>query len=189
MLFNLCSPREWMTSQPPFQNLYHLRHAAHEKPCYVCMKGTTIVLITPDSKDWFYACKGHLVDRNFALPVVDREEEERIAKEKEIARVKIEWEEKKAKKAKTKVEKSKDTAENSLNKSDSEEKTEGRLGGKLDETPAEDKPKENRIYILNREVYGMRTNRIRQAQNAKKVHEAYKSLDSLPSAPKHKPGE
>jgi len=174
-----------MASQPPFKNRYHLRHTAQEKPCYICMKGTRVVLITPDSKDWFYACKGHLTDRNFASPVVDTEEEARIAKEKEIAKIKKEWEEKQATKAKAKAETSQGTAQDSTNKNNSEEKVEE----KCDEMSKEDKIKEHRVYILHREVYGMRTNRIKQAQHARKVQEAYKSLNSLPSAPKHKPGE
>ncbi|KAI9867292.1 MAG: hypothetical protein M1813_009570 [Trichoglossum hirsutum] len=87
-----------------FANIYHLRRVAEAsaKPCEICFKPTTAVLITADNKtDFFYVCLGHLKDKGFASPIID--EKEAAAKKKEeleqeVERVKKEFEEKQKKK-------------------------------------------------------------------------------------------
>ncbi|ODQ82985.1 hypothetical protein BABINDRAFT_5863 [Babjeviella inositovora NRRL Y-12698] len=61
-------------SQPqqtlPFPNSYQLKQvaAADAKSCFICYKFTPVVLITTagGTPDFFYACKTHLSDTNFA---------------------------------------------------------------------------------------------------------------------------
>ncbi|KAL8770341.1 MAG: hypothetical protein Q9209_003977 [Squamulea sp. 1 TL-2023] len=101
-------------------NIWHLRRVAETsaKPCHICYKSTTSVLITPDQKDHFYVCPGHLKDRGFCTPIID--EIEAAAKKKqeeldhEIERIKAEYAEKlkkrkKSKESSTKEKKGKDT--------------------------------------------------------------------------------
>ncbi|KAL8785338.1 MAG: hypothetical protein Q9213_003403 [Squamulea squamosa] len=90
------------------QNIWHLRKVAEAsaKPCHICYKSTTSVLITPDQKDHFYICPGHLKDRGFCTPIVG--EAEAVAKKKqeeldrEIELIKAEYAEKLKKRAKSK---------------------------------------------------------------------------------------
>lgn len=52
----------------PFPNIYSLKHVGKEdcKSCIVCYKLSDCVLISLNSKDWFYICAQHLSDKNFA---------------------------------------------------------------------------------------------------------------------------
>ena len=98
-------------------NVWHLRKVAEAsaKPCDICYKPTTGVLITPDNKvgesrlslatsrltilqDYFYICQGHLKDRGFASPIVDEADAAAKKKKEELDReielVKQEYEEK-----------------------------------------------------------------------------------------------
>ncbi|KAL9121965.1 MAG: hypothetical protein Q9187_001477 [Circinaria calcarea] len=98
-------------------NVWYLRAVADtsSKPCYICYKPTTGVLITPDNKDHFYICRGHLKDRGFCSAIVD--EAETAAKKKkeemdrEIELVKREYEEKLKKRKKARDDKKDDKAE------------------------------------------------------------------------------
>ncbi|MCJ1392230.1 hypothetical protein MMC18_005097 [Xylographa bjoerkii] len=85
-------------------NIWHLRTVAESssKPCYVCYKPTVSVLITPDNKDFFYACRGHLKDRGFCSPVIDEAAKKKEELDREIELVKKDYEEKLAKKKKAK---------------------------------------------------------------------------------------
>lgn len=95
------------------KNIYHRRLVAPaaSKPCFICHKPTPVVLITPDARDFFYACGGHLEDRGFASPTTSdgnvnvgggdgdgQKQKEKQGKsaelEREIERVKKEWAEK-----------------------------------------------------------------------------------------------
>ena len=96
------------------ENIWHHRRVAETaaKGCMICYKPSAGVLITPDSKDFFYICPSHLKDRNFALPtddeakaIADRKKKEEL--DREIEAVKKEYEEK-MKKKQQKKDKSKD---------------------------------------------------------------------------------
>ncbi|MCJ1310249.1 hypothetical protein MMC25_003911 [Agyrium rufum] len=95
-------------------NVYHLRTVAEtsSKACYICYKPTTAVMVTPDSKDFFYICRGHLLDRGFCSPIIDEAEaaakKKQAELEKEIELVKKEYEEKLKRKKKGKEDKKKD---------------------------------------------------------------------------------
>ncbi|KAL9073242.1 MAG: hypothetical protein Q9161_003074 [Pseudevernia consocians] len=106
-------------------NKWYLRRVAEAsaKPCDICYKPTTSVLITPDNKDYFYVCPGHLKDRGFCTPIID--EAEAAAKKKkedmdrEIELIKKEYEDKmKKKKGKDKKETDKDGEDNKKGKND-----------------------------------------------------------------------
>ncbi|KAI0604044.1 DUF1742-domain-containing protein, partial [Pyrenophora tritici-repentis] len=64
------------------ENIWHHRRVAENasKACWICYKPTTSVLITPNNKDFFYICAGHLSDRGFCLPEAD--EAKRVEEEK-----------------------------------------------------------------------------------------------------------
>ncbi len=126
-------------------NVWHLRKVADasSKPCDICYKPTTGVLITPDNKvrpaesalrstnplqDYFYVCPGHLKDKGLATPIID--EAEAAAKKKkeemdlEIEIIKKEYEEKmKSKsKGKGKEDKSKNNGKDDTSKDHDDDK-------------------------------------------------------------------
>lgn len=126
-------------------NVWHLRKVADasSRPCDICYKPTTGVLITPDNKvrsaesthystnrlqDYFYVCPGHLKDKGLATPIIN-EAEAAAKKEKEemdleIEIVKKEYEEKmKSKsKGKGKKDKDKDTGKDDASKGEDDDK-------------------------------------------------------------------
>lgn len=95
-----------------FPNEYTHRKVAETsaKSCEICYKPSSSVLITSDSKDWFYVCPSHLKDTGFCTPKIDHaaiEARKKKELEDEIERVKKEYEEKQKKK-KEKAEKKED---------------------------------------------------------------------------------
>lgn len=84
-------------------------------------------------QDFFYICASHLADRGFASPIIDAEAEatrlKKEAMDREIAKVKAEYEEKqKKKKAKKKEKDEKDEG----NKDDEDEKErDEKVGGSV----------------------------------------------------------
>lgn len=112
------------------ENLWHLRRVAENasKACWICYKSTTSVLITPNNKDFFYICPGHLVDKGFCQPDADEAAAVEAKKKKdeldaEIEKVKKEYDEKqKLKREKRKAkDKEKDKAKEKEAKSKDEE--------------------------------------------------------------------
>lgn len=125
-------------------NIWHLRKVAEAsaKPCDICYKSTTSVLITPDNQvasartvifcwsglalkstqDHFYVCQGHVKDRGFCSPIV-KEAEAAARKKKEmdheIERIQKEYEEKMKKKRKSK---DRDNIEKETGKDEKKEK-------------------------------------------------------------------
>ncbi|ORY83050.1 AAA-ATPase Vps4-associated protein 1-domain-containing protein [Protomyces lactucae-debilis] len=87
----------------PHINHYRLRRVASsaEKSCSICYKPTDCVLISTDSKDWFYVCQSHLV-AGFATPIAApaavAKPDDKAKLEAEIAKVKKEYEAKEAQK-------------------------------------------------------------------------------------------
>ncbi|MCJ1292689.1 hypothetical protein MMC34_004242 [Xylographa carneopallida] len=172
-------------------NIWHLRTVAESssKPCYVCYKPTLSVLITPDNKDFFYACRGHLKDRGFCSPVVDEAAKKKEELDREIELVKKEYEEKLAKKKKTKDKKE-------LKEEDQEEKMKEDAAQKEAEKEKDEKIKAisnkktpsviddiPRIYTLHKNFFQMRLDRIRNAEISKRNRERLKNPTAFPSVP------
>jgi hypothetical protein len=107
------------------ENLWHLRRVAENasKACWICYKSTTSVLITPNNKDFFYICPGHLVDKGFCQPDAVEAKKKKDELDAEIEKVKKEYDEKqKLKREKRKAkDKEKDKAEEKEAKSKDEE--------------------------------------------------------------------
>ncbi|KAL6714873.1 hypothetical protein ACLMJK_007133 [Lecanora helva] len=85
-------------------NVWHHRKVAEAsaKPCDICYKPTTSVFITPDNRDHFYVCPGHMKDKGFCTPIVDEAEVAAKKKKEELDReiklVQAEYEDKMKKK-------------------------------------------------------------------------------------------
>lgn len=56
---------------PPFPNNYILRQVslADSKPCMICFKPSSTVLVSENQHDFFYVCPSHLLDDQFATPI------------------------------------------------------------------------------------------------------------------------
>ncbi|CCU82165.1 unnamed protein product [Blumeria hordei] len=85
-----------------FPNIYtHRKVADHgAKPCDVCFKACTSVLVASGQKDFFFTCPAHLKDKAFCSPIIDNNavaaQEKKIIDD-EIVRLKTEYEDKKNK--------------------------------------------------------------------------------------------
>ncbi|EOD50106.1 hypothetical protein UCRNP2_3139 [Neofusicoccum parvum UCRNP2] len=97
------------------QNVWHHRRVAdaQAKACWICFKPSSSVLITPDSKDFFYICIGHLKDRGFCEPDADEaaaaaEKQKKEEMDREVQKIKDEYEEKQRRKKERRKAKEKD---------------------------------------------------------------------------------
>ncbi|KAL5120515.1 hypothetical protein ACEQ8H_001533 [Pleosporales sp. CAS-2024a] len=184
------------------ENTWHLRKVADNasKACWICYKPTTSVLITPNNKDFFYICPGHVSDRGFCQP--DAEEAAAIeAKKKkdeldaEIEKVKKEYEEKQRLKHEKK--KGKDADKDKAKDKEAQRKDEEE--DKQDEKAKDDKINElskskeqsqaqgPRIYHLHKSFYQMRLDKLRNAEIAKRNRERLNNPANFPSVPKGDP--
>ncbi|OBA19510.1 DUF1742-domain-containing protein [Metschnikowia bicuspidata var. bicuspidata NRRL YB-4993] len=59
-------------SAPPFPNEYRCRLVADSdsKPCTICFKPTSTVLLASNKADHFYVCPMHMKDKSFASPII-----------------------------------------------------------------------------------------------------------------------
>jgi len=169
-------------AQTQVENLYHHRRVAETgaKSCFICYKPSSSVLITPDSRDYFYICASHLKDRNFALPDADEVKslEERRKKEeldREVEAVKREFEEKMRKKREKRRGKS--------GKSGDEEKKDGKQADKdkkeeEQSDEKDEKEKEEKIKALtekktsegSKDAEGPRIFRLQKYVNTSPAH-------------------
>lgn len=155
-------------------------------------------MITPDNKDFFYICSGHLGDRNFATPDADelaavekRRKEEEMLKEVEL--VKKEFEDKQKKKAQKRKEKDKkkdkkEEKEEKQKEKEEDDKDEKDKDDRLKTlaTKQEDAAKDEgpRIFSLQKNFYQMRIDRIRNAELAKRNRDRLSNPSSFPAVPK-----
>lgn len=173
-------------TQTQLQNLYHRRLVAPAaaKPCFICHKPSTTVLITPDNRDFFFACIGHLKDRGFASPAEETKKEDAGKTkgegwlEKEVENVKREYEDKmkrrKEKKSarekdreKEKVEQDKKDEEDKKDEKDRDDKIKSLESQAAKTSASTDKEKERsepaldetpRIFTLHKYVVRLRHN-------------------------------
>ncbi|MCJ1324478.1 hypothetical protein MMC10_001140 [Thelotrema lepadinum] len=181
-------------------NVWHLRTVADSasRSCYVCYKPTTGVLITPDNKDFFYVCRGHLEDRGFCSPIIDEAaaaDKKKEALDQEIEAIKKEYEEKKKKKGDKAKEKSKEQdKDGSKNQKqggpDEEKEAEKEKDEKIkaatekQKDVAKDMP---RIYSLHRNFYQMRLDKLRHAEIARRNRERLSNPSAFPAVPSGNP--
>ncbi|KAB8542127.1 hypothetical protein FH972_025590 [Carpinus fangiana] len=199
----------------PFPNTYHRRAVAPTapKPCFICFKSTTTVLITPCNKDFFYICPGHLLDRGFAIPLgtagvdmaqraaAERERKRKEALAAEIEKVTAEYAERRRRRrekgkgkdgegdAKKDKDKEKEDSKEDKERDEKIKKLEKEGGAAGDE--AEQKAEEGddvpRIFNLHKSVYQMRVNRVRQALLQKREREAVQKMGGFPAVPSGNP--
>ncbi|KAF2004930.1 DUF1742-domain-containing protein [Amniculicola lignicola CBS 123094] len=185
------------------QNVWHHRRVADgsAKACWICFKPSTSVLITPDNKDFFYLCTGHLSDRGFCLPDAGEAADAAARKKKdeldrEIELVKKEYEEKQRLKREKRREKGKDKDKDK----DKDTKKKNEDEDIEDEKTKDDKIKElsqskdeaavdlgPRIYTLNKNFYQMRVDKLRNAEIARRNRERMKNPSLFPSVPSGNP--
>ncbi|WQF81053.1 Putative VPS4-associated protein [Colletotrichum destructivum] len=186
-----------------FANIYTHRKVAETaaKGCDVCYRATSSVLVAPENKDFFYVCPSHLKDKNFCSPIIDKEAVEAKKKkelEEEVERVKKEYEEKQRKKKekedKEKAEdkdKSKDKEKDKDDKkTDDEKKGSDAKSPEKDgvETPTPSAEEEPRVFALHKNFYGIRIEKKRQIELARRNRERLQQPNLFPSVPKGTPG-
>lgn len=176
-----------------FENTWHLRHVADTacKACWVCYKPTASVLITPNNKDYFYICAGHLKDRGFCQPDadeavgIDANHKEEMNRETET--VKNECEDKpKAKrenqasmgKEKDSVRKKKEDVEGTKDQSVTENKTQAKAKGSTDKAK-----KDSKIYHLHPTFYQNRLSKVYRENLARINRERVQDSNFFPSVP------
>ncbi|CAJ2511691.1 Uu.00g073160.m01.CDS01 [Anthostomella pinea] len=184
-----------------FPNIYHHRKVADTsaKGCELCYKPSTSVLVTPENKDFFYVCVGHLKEKGFCSPIIDHEAIAAKKKEmdEEIERVKKEYEDKQRKKNEKQAEKENDkkdgkdkdgeidTQKEEKTEKKDESKPENEDKGDVKSPPkAEDEP---RVFALQRTFYQQRVDRKRQAEMARRNRERLSNPNFFPSVPKDQP--
>ncbi|KAI1136770.1 DUF1742-domain-containing protein [Hypoxylon sp. FL0543] len=182
-----------------FPNIWHHRRVAETsaKACEVCYKPSSSVLVTPENKDFFYVCPGHLKDRGFCTPIIDQEAvaaKKKKEMEEELERAKKEYEEKQRKKKEKEskstkdAEKTKDDDEKDSKKTEKKDEVKGDAKDKTDDkTPPPKAEEEPRVFALQRTFYQQRLDRKRQAEMAKRNRERLSNPNFFPSVPKDLP--
>lgn len=181
-------------------NVWHLRKVADasSKPCDICYKSTTSVLVTPDNKDYFYICPGHVKDRGFATPIIDEADiaakKKREELEREVELVKKEYEERMKRKQESREAKKQEAGKDKAGKEKvkgEDEETDAMAEKEKDEKiravtskqttlAADDGP---RIFALQKIFFQKRLDRIRNTEIAKRNREWLKSPNLFPSVP------
>ncbi|KAI1769715.1 DUF1742-domain-containing protein [Hypoxylon sp. FL1150] len=182
-------------------NIWNHRKVADTsaKACEICYKPSTSVLVTPENKDFFYVCPGHLKDRGFCSPIIDHEAiaaKKKKEMDEEVERLKKEYEEKQRKKQEKDTKKNEDS-EKSKDKEDKDSKdtkdTEKKDGSKpkgkdkVEEKTPPMPEEEPRVFALQKTFYQQRLDRKRQVEMAKRNRERLSNPNYFPSVPKDLP--
>ncbi|KAF3906966.1 hypothetical protein ABW21_db0200261 [Orbilia brochopaga] len=179
----------------PFQNAYVHRKVAESssKPCMICYKPSTSVLITSCQKDFFYICPAHLADKGFATAQVDEAAEaERKKKEEmdqELEKLKREYEEKMKRKEEKKQDKDKGKGKEKKDEEAEKAKieTENAASTAAKAVEAAAPVASFSQYQLHRDFFNMRQQKYREKQLAKRNMERLKNPLSFPAVPKGDP--
>lgn len=180
-----------------FPNIYMHRKVGDSsaKGCEICFKSSTSVLITPENKDFFYVCPGHLTDRGFCSPIIDhaaieaKKKEDAALLEKQIneekERLKKEYEAKKGGKTDTDKASSDKSTEKNVAKGEANKQTkEDEKEEKQESAPAVEEP---RVFSLHRNFFQGRLEKKRQLEMAKRNRERMANPSFFPSVPKDLP--
>ncbi|EWC45861.1 hypothetical protein DRE_04868 [Drechslerella stenobrocha 248] len=181
----------------PFQNVYIHRKVGEpsSKPCMVCFKSSTSVLITSCQKgrsaqDFFYICPAHLTDKGFATALLDEAaEQERKKKEemdKELEKIKKEYDEKMKLKEEKKKNKGKEKSGSAKDEEVEKIKTEEAKAASP-VTDAEAAVASFSEYQLHRDFFNIRQRKYLEKQLAKRNMERLKNPLSFPAVPKGDP--
>lgn len=170
-------------------NHYRKRQVAqaNERSCAICYRPTDTVLMSTDSKDWFYCCPAHLKDPGMATPVVDQAAEKARLMQLEVAKIKAEHDQKEKRKelAKEEKEKEKTSASSSWlsnpfsSFNNSSKETKAKPGPEPTMVPPTPEPKE---FSLHRTLYQHRIN-LKQQAAQQKARDAQWSTLQFPTAP------
>ncbi|KAK6499611.1 hypothetical protein TWF481_009976 [Arthrobotrys musiformis] len=179
----------------PFQNVYIHRKVAEasSKPCMICFRPSTSVLITSCQKDFFYICPSHLNDRGFATAVVDEaaeaEKRKKEEMEKELEKIKQEFEEKQKRKEEKKKDKDKDKKEKEKAKTKDEEEEKKIKVEEAEKAKAEQAVEAPSFseYNLHRNFFNIRQQKYLEKQIAKRNMERLKNPLSFPAVPRGDP--
>ncbi|KAK5100036.1 hypothetical protein LTR70_007998 [Exophiala xenobiotica] len=169
----------------PFPNEYNLRAVteASSKPCVICHRPSTRVLISTDNKDFFYTCPSHLTDRGFASPIVDEKAEAEKKKQEQLAQEKeaiIKEYDEKLKKSGKEARKKDEPAKVAEEEKDQKLKAldaKATTGTSL----ADDSPRQ---FMLHRNFYQMRLDRRTNMEKARREQARMKDPTFFPAAPK-----
>lgn len=185
------------------ENIWYHRKVADTaaKACMICYKPSASVLITPDSKDFFYICPSHLKDRNFALPtddeakaIADRKKKEEL--DREIEAVKKEYDDKmkkkQQKKDKAKDKDAKDKEKEKATDDKDEKERDDKIKALTDKADASSTSKPGtddgpRVFQLQKHFYNMRLEKMRNAEAAKRNRERLRNPSLFPSVPTGNP--
>ncbi|KFY12642.1 hypothetical protein V491_06704 [Pseudogymnoascus sp. VKM F-3775] len=170
-----------------FPNIYTHRKVADtaSKPCDICFKPSTSVLVVPDNKDFFFVCPGHLKDKGFCSPIIDEAAvaaKKKKEMEEEVERVKKEFEEKQKKKKEK--EKNKEKEKDGKDEDKKEKGDEKKDDSTKSDTPSQEPEEEPRVFALQKTFYQKRLDRKRAAEMAKRNHERLQNPNLFPSVPK-----
>ncbi|KFZ03114.1 hypothetical protein V502_11209 [Pseudogymnoascus sp. VKM F-4520 (FW-2644)] len=175
-----------------FPNIYTHRKVADtaSKPCDICFKPSTSVLVVPENKDFFFVCPGHLKDKGFCTPIIDEAAvaaKKKKEMEEEIERVKKEFEEKQKKKKEKEKSKEKEK-EKDKDKKDEDKKEKGDEkkddDTKKSDTTSQEPEEEPRVFALQKAFYQKRLDRKRAGEIAKRNRERFQNPNLFPSVPK-----
>ncbi|KAI0013165.1 DUF1742-domain-containing protein [Xylariaceae sp. FL0662B] len=141
-----------------FPNIWHHRKVASTsaRGCEICFKPSTSVLVTPENKDFFYVCPGHLKDSKFCSPIIDHEAiaaRKKKEADDELERVKKEYEDKQRKKNEKEANKGKDSEDKDAKKTEKKDEPNPSDKEKVEEKtpPNEQKVEEEpRVFSLQR---------------------------------------
>ncbi|RDL37794.1 Uncharacterized protein BP5553_05227 [Venustampulla echinocandica] len=173
-----------------FPNIYSHRRVADAatKPCEICYKPSTSVLVTPENKDFFFVCPGHLKDRGFCSPIIDEAAvaaRKKKEMEAEVERVKKEFEEKQKKKKEKEKEREKKEKEKSKDKDkkddDKEDNIDEEKKSSEEPPPVEEEP---RVFALARTFFQQRIDKKRNAEIARRNRERLQNPNLFPQVPK-----
>ncbi|CAD6504412.1 BgTH12-06142 [Blumeria graminis f. sp. triticale] len=173
-----------------FPNIYtHRKVADHgARPCDVCFKACTSVLVASGQKDFFFTCPAHLKDKAFCSPIIDNNavaaQEKKIIDD-EIVRLKTEYEDKKNKGKNAEAES--DSKTEKATSDVSLEKSTPAKNAKVGSEPVVISKEEPSLFALHKIFFQQRLDKKKKNEMAKRSSERVLSPSLFPQVPKNLP--